>query len=37
MNDWYDRDGLIRLTISDGSERITQYYEPRTLERVYIA
>lgn len=35
-NDWYDRDGLIRLTISDGCERITQHYDPRTLERVYI-
>lgn len=30
-NDWYDLNGRIKLTISDGGNCITQYYYPDTL------
>ena len=32
-NDWYDYNGLIKLTISDGENQIVHYYSPTTLER----
>ena len=32
-NDWYNHDGRIKLTISDGGTSITRYYNPETLER----
>lgn len=34
-NDWADYSGRIRLTISDGDNRIVQYYHPDTLNRDY--
>lgn len=34
-NDWYDYNGLIKLTISDGENQIIHYYSPTTLEREY--
>ena len=36
-NDWFDRNGFIKLTISDGENRIIHYYSPNTLERDYVA
>lgn len=36
-NDWFDRNGLIKLTISDGGNQIVQYFSPNTLERDYTA
>lgn len=30
-NDWYDLNGRLKLTISDGGSCITQYYYPDTL------
>ena len=36
-NDWFDYNGLIKLTISDGENQIVQYFNPDTLEREYVA
>lgn len=36
-NDWDAKNGRIRLTISDGGDRITQFYHPDTLKRDYDA
>lgn len=36
-NDWFDRNGSIKLTISDGEHQIIQYYHPDTLNRDYTA
>ena len=36
-NDWFNHNGRIRLTISDGENQIIQYFHPDTLNRDYVA
>lgn len=36
-NDWFNHNGRIRLTLSDGENQIIQYYHPDTLNRDYVA
>lgn len=38
-NDWFDHNGLIKMTISDGvgGNAILMYFSPTTLERDYVA
>lgn len=36
-NDWFNNNGRIKLTISDGKNHIIQYFYPDTLNRDYVA
>lgn len=36
-NDWFNYNGRIKLTISDGGNTIIQYYHPDTLNRDFVA